>query len=142
MSKFYTLDGGERVWALHDISLHPSSEYYPIRRGEFVVIRGPSGGGKTSLLNVIGTIDTPSEGTLELFADSVDFKASDATLAKLRLEKIGFVFQTFNLLGTLSAFENVMLPMEILGCAPCVARWRVAILGRGVAYYCIAPAVF
>lgn len=74
-----------------------------------------SGGGKTSLLNVIGTIDVPSEGVVELFGEPVDFKAADAALATLRLAKIGFVFQTFNLLGTLSAFENVMLPMEILG---------------------------
>lgn len=115
MSKYYTLDGGERVWALKNIDLHPESEFYPIRRGEFVVIRGPSGGGKTSLLNVIGTIDVPSEGLVELFGDAVDYKVADSALAKLRLSSIGFVFQTFNLLGTLSAFENVMLPMEILG---------------------------
>jgi putative ABC transport system ATP-binding protein len=120
MSKYYTLDGGEKVWALKGIDLHPESEFYPIRAGEFVVIRGPSGGGKTSLLNVIGTIDNPSEGVVELFGRPVDFKAADAELARLRLEKIGFVFQTFNLLGTLSAFENVMLPMQILGCVfPC-----------------------
>ncbi len=78
-------------------------------------IRGPSGGGKTSLLNMIGTIDTPTEGDLLLFGAKVDTTAGDGALASLRLSKIGFVFQTFNLLGTLSAFENVELPMTILG---------------------------
>ena len=82
-------------------------------------IRGPSGGGKTSLLNMIGTIDSPTEGELRLFGSRVENAAADSVLASLRLDKIGFVFQTFNLLGTLSAFENVELPMAILGYA-----WR------------------
>lgn len=113
--KAYELAGGEKVTALHGVSLMPGQEFYPIRRGEFVMIRGKSGGGKTTLLNAIGTIDHPTGGTVELFGDSVDFSASDAVLAHLRLSKIGFCFQSFNLLATMSAFENVELPMSILG---------------------------
>lgn len=119
LTKSYTLVGGEEVPALRDIQLHSAADFAPIRRGEFVMIRGPSGGGKTTLLNIIGTIDTPSRGKLRLFGDMLDFaKTSDATLAELRLRKIGFVFQTFNLLATLSAFENVELPMSILSRLP------------------------
>jgi putative ABC transport system ATP-binding protein len=116
VSKSYKLAGGEEVPALRDLSLHSSTEFPPIRRGEFVLIRGPSGGGKTTLLNIIGTIDVPSKGKLKLFDEVVDFeKTSDAALADLRLRKIGFVFQSFNLLSNLTAFENVELPMAMLG---------------------------
>lgn len=115
VGKAYKLDGGETVRAIEDIFLDDASEFYPIRKGEFVMIRGPSGGGKTTLLNVIGTIDGNTEGELELFGKLVDSSASDSELAALRLAKIGFCFQSFNLLATLSAFENVELPMSILG---------------------------
>jgi putative ABC transport system ATP-binding protein len=123
IEKKYRLPGGEDVLALKDVSLHAGSEFGPVRRGEFVMIRGPSGGGKTSLLNVLGTIDAPSEGRMNLFGSSVDFaKASDSFLANLRLQKIGFVFQSFNLLATMSAFENVCLPLAIANKLPKKAR--------------------
>ena len=86
-----------------------------IRKGEFVMIRGPSGGGKTTLLNIIGTIDLPSDGEVFIFGDAVTSKSTDTYLAGLRLTRIGFVFQTFNLLATMSAFENVELPMTVAG---------------------------
>jgi len=95
--------------------LAPGSPFQPIRRGEFVMLRGPSGGGKTTMLNILGTIDKPTHGTLKLFGTGIDNKSTDSFLANLRLQKIGFVFQTFNLLATMSAFENVELPMTILG---------------------------
>ena len=66
---------------------------FPIMEGEFVVLRGPSGGGKTTLLNIIGCIDNATGGTMELFGQEISPKAPDATLASLRLNKIGFVFQ-------------------------------------------------
>jgi putative ABC transport system ATP-binding protein len=78
------------------------------------MIRGPSGGGKTSLLNVIGTLDGATSGVVKLFGSDIS-GLKDAELSALRLEKIGFVFQSFNLLSTLSAFENVELPMSLLG---------------------------
>lgn len=69
------------------------------------------------MLNIIGTIDRPTSGRVSLFGRDIDYASvSDDELAALRLQRIGFVFQTFNLLSTLSAFENVELPMSILGC--------------------------
>jgi putative ABC transport system ATP-binding protein len=78
------------------------------------MIRGPSGGGKTSLLNLIGTIDLSTSGQLYIMGQRIDGSSSDDFLSKLRLEHIGFVFQTFNLLATMSALENVELPMILL----------------------------
>ena len=108
-------DVGERVEALKSISLDSQSGFYSIREGEFVIIRGPSGGGKTTLLNIIGAIDKASSGSIELFGHTVDASSGDAELSRLRLEQIGFVFQTFNLIATMTAEENVSLPMILLG---------------------------
>lgn len=116
LSKKYKIPGGQDdVTALHDIHLSPDSEFYPIRRGEFVILRGPSGGGKTTLLNILGTIDLATYGRIEILGDVITENSSDEFLSDLRLRKIGFVFQTFNLLATLSAYENVELPMTIQG---------------------------
>lgn len=79
------------------------------------MIRGPSGGGKTTLLNLIGTIDSPSDGELYIMNKKIDGTSKDEDLSQLRLVHIGFVFQTFNLLATMSALENVELPMILLG---------------------------
>jgi putative ABC transport system ATP-binding protein len=78
------------------------------------MIRGPSGGGKTTLLNLIGTIDSSTSGQLFIMGQRIDGNSSDDFLSRLRLEHIGFVFQTFNLLATMSALENVELPMILL----------------------------
>jgi len=116
VKKEYSLQGREDVVvALEDIHVAPGSEFYPIRRGEFIMLRGPSGGGKTTLLNLLGTIDRATSGTVEILGKIVDQTSTDDYLSNLRLEKIGFVFQSFNLLATMSAFENVELPMIILG---------------------------
>jgi putative ABC transport system ATP-binding protein len=116
VSKEYSLEGREdTVKALRRIHVAPGSEFYPIRKGEFIMLRGPSGGGKTTLLNILGTIDKASSGTVEILGQAVDANSTDEYLSKLRLEKIGFVFQSFNLLATLSAYENVELPLSILG---------------------------
>ena len=101
--------------ALRSIQLHDESEFFSIKRGEFVMLRGPSGGGKTTLLNMLGTIDKPSTGAVEILGNEITAESKDSFLAKLRLEKIGFVFQTFNLLSSMSAYENVELPMTLLG---------------------------
>lgn len=115
VNKSYTLVGrDEKVAALSSINLNRESPFAPIKRGEFVMIRGPSGGGKTTLLNLIGGIDCSTEGRIKLLGSEITAQSDDDYLSKLRLEKIGFVFQTFNLLATMSAYENIELPMKIM----------------------------
>ena len=116
MGKEYKIEGREgAVVALRGVDINNSAPLGAIKRGEFVMIRGPSGGGKTSLLNILGTIDVATSGTVQLFGQDIGLEStSDEALAQLRLEKIGFVFQTFNLLATMSAYENVELPMNLL----------------------------
>ena len=79
------------------------------------MIRGPSGGGKTTMLNLVGSIDASTSGELFIMGNRIDQSSSDSLLSSLRLRHIGFVFQTFNLLATMSALENVELPMILLG---------------------------
>jgi putative ABC transport system ATP-binding protein len=84
-----------------------------INKNEFLAIMGPSGSGKSTLLHMIGCLDRPSYG--KIFLNGVDiFKLNDSELARLRGKEIGFVFQTFNLYPTLTALENVELPMMII----------------------------
>ncbi|MBE9529993.1 MAG: ABC transporter ATP-binding protein [Proteobacteria bacterium] len=85
-----------------------------IDKGEFVAIWGPSGSGKTTLLNLIGTIDEASSGRLFIKGEDVK-KLSDDRRTEFRNRSIGFIFQGFNLIPVLSALENVMLPLEIMG---------------------------
>ncbi|MEA4940407.1 MAG: ABC transporter ATP-binding protein [Christensenella sp.] len=95
--------GDETVHALDDASLH-------VRAREFVAICGPSGSGKTTLMNVMGCLDLPDSG--RYFLDSVNIAdCTDKELSLIRSEKIGFVFQQFNLLDSMSALENVELPL-------------------------------
>lgn len=116
VSKQYKLPGrAKTVEALTQIDLNSKCEFEPIREGEFLMVRGASGGGKTTLLNIIGTIDKPTTGELRILGKKINSKSSDSFLSKLRLRHIGFVFQTFNLIATMSAFENVELPMTLLG---------------------------
>jgi putative ABC transport system ATP-binding protein len=103
VSKKFTM-GKREIQALSDLNLQ-------VNKGEFVAIMGPSGSGKTTLLNVLGCLDKPSSGRVIL--DNVDVaKLPEKELCKIRRNKIGFVFQTFNLLPYLNAVENVELPME------------------------------
>ena len=102
VSKVYDM-GAVKVKALDDLSLK-------IGKGEFVAILGPSGSGKSTLMHLIGCLDTPSEGTYRLDDRPVEnLKRND--LAAIRNRRIGFVFQSFNLLGYATALENVELPM-------------------------------
>jgi putative ABC transport system ATP-binding protein len=85
-----------------------------IKRGEYLSIMGPSGSGKTTLFNMIGGIDRPTRG--RVYIDGVDIAKLDAyELAWLRCRKIGYIFQTFNLIPVLTAIENIMLPMIFAG---------------------------
>jgi putative ABC transport system ATP-binding protein len=119
VSKTYLL-GVEGVPALRGVTLN-------IRRGEFIVVLGKSGGGKTSLLNIIGTIDKPTRGDMYICGVRIDNKATDAALADIRLKRLGFVFQTFNLLPGLTALENVELPMILAGWGSSSSRRKRAI---------------
>lgn len=85
-----------------------------VEEGEFISFCGPSGSGKSTLLNLIGCIDTPTSGTVFIMGKDVS-KFSDAALSRLRNTTIGFIFQSFNLLPVLTAFENVEYPLVILG---------------------------
>ncbi len=82
--------------------------------GEFLAIQGPSGSGKSTAMNLVGCLDVPSKG--QIFLDSKDIsRLSESDLAQIRGRKIGFIFQKFNLIETLTALENVMLPMTFQG---------------------------
>jgi putative ABC transport system ATP-binding protein len=106
ISKTY-IRGSEELHILKGISLHVAS-------GDFVAIVGPSGSGKSTLMNMIGLLDAPTSGKYTLDNVSTE-KLSDNQLATLRNQKIGFIFQQFNLLPRLTAIENVELPMIYAG---------------------------
>ncbi len=106
VSKVYRL-GRVDVTALDDVSLE-------VEAGEFVAIAGPSGSGKTTLLNLIGCLDTPTAGEIAIDGEPVG-ALSAGRRADLRARKLGFVFQTFNLIPVLTAWENVEYPLLITG---------------------------
>ena len=119
VSKDYLSDG-QRVPALNNVSLD-------VKRGEFVALVGRSGCGKSTLLNLAGAMDFPTSG--QVLLDGVSTASlKDAGLTQLRREKVGFIFQSFQLLHTLTVFENVELPVLLAGRANAreVARERLA----------------
>jgi putative ABC transport system ATP-binding protein len=85
-----------------------------IRKGDFVAIMGPSGSGKSTLMNIIGCLDRPTAGTIIIDKENISI-VSDNQLAEIRGRKIGFIFQKFNLMPTMTALKNVVLPMVFLG---------------------------
>lgn len=99
--------GTESVEAVSGIDLE-------IKKGEFVVILGPSGGGKSTLLNLIGGIDHPTSGTITINDFALE-KASEESLTRFRRDHIGFVFQFYNLLNSMNAVENVSMPLMAKG---------------------------
>ncbi len=116
VSKVYHLDAVE-VAALNEVSLD-------IEAGRFTVISGPSGSGKTTLLNLIGCIDRPDRGEVIIAGQAVQDMKDDA-LSDFRARHIGFVFQNFNLLPVLSAYENIEYPLLLGKVAPAERRRRV-----------------
>jgi ABC-type lipoprotein export system ATPase subunit len=113
------LIGVEGVPAIRGVDL-------TVKRGEFLVILGKSGGGKSTLLNVMTTIDRPSRGDVWLCGTRVQSSTPDSTLASLRLSMLGFVFQSFNLIASMSAAENVELPMVLAGVGTATSRRKRA----------------
>ena len=99
--------GTEDLTILNDVS-------FDIPDGQFVAVTGASGSGKSTLLGLIAGLDAPSSGQIFIDEDEVTAMAEDG-LAKIRSEKIGFIFQSFHLIPSLTAYENILIPMEILG---------------------------
>lgn len=93
-------------------------------RGEFIAVMGRSGSGKTTLLNVIGALDHPTSGQVYLYGTDIS-RLSDRRLTELRRHRVGFVFQSFALMPTMSAFENVELPLRLIGVGRRERRQRV-----------------
>jgi putative ABC transport system ATP-binding protein len=110
-SPMIRLEGVKKVFLTDEVETHAlSNVHLEISAGEFVAIAGPSGGGKTTLLSILGLLDTPSEGTYTLDNRPVSGLTASQR-AHVRNRQIGFIFQAFNLIGDLTVFENVELPL-------------------------------
>ena len=119
------LEGVKKVFYTEEVETHALSNIHmEIQRGEYVSIAGPSGCGKTTLLSILGLLDTPSAGLYTLDGKPVsDLSASER--ARIRNREIGFIFQAFNLIGDLTVFENVELPLTYRGMPSAERRRRV-----------------
>ncbi len=104
VAKHYHMGDGIIVKAVDGISLS-------INKGEFIAVMGPSGSGKSTCMNLIGSLDVPTKGEVFLDGENISY-LSESDLAELRGNKVGFIFQQFNLIPNLTAKENVMLPMD------------------------------
>ncbi len=118
LTKIYSTDGGVKVKALDGISLE-------IKDGEFIAIVGASGSGKTTLMNIMGCLDIPTEGKYTLDGSDISLLGS-VELSRIRSRKISFVFQGFNLIPSLTAAENVELPLIYRKIEPSVRKKTVA----------------
>ena len=110
--------GQETVWALRGVSLD-------IYEGEYLSIMGPSGSGKSTFFNMIGALDVPTSGTIEFMGEDL-FSLPESKQAWIRCNKLGYVFQTYNLVAVMTAIENVALPMVFTGASRKAARDRAA----------------
>jgi len=105
------LEGIRKVFLTDEVETHALEDvHFEIRKGEYVAISGPSGCGKTTLLSILGLLDTPSGGEYTLAGESVA-RLTAVERARVRNRQIGFIFQAFNLIGDLTVFENVELPL-------------------------------
>lgn len=117
VTRRYTL-GKEVVWALNGISMD-------IYEGEYLSIMGPSGSGKSTFFNMIGALDIPTTGTIEFMGADL-FSLPEEKQAWIRCHKIGYIFQTYNLVMVMTALENVALPMILRGATQAQSRERAA----------------
>ena len=119
------LEGIKKVFYTDEVETHALSEIHlEIKHGEYIAIAGPSGCGKTTLLSILGLLDTPTEGTYTLDNQPVA-RLSASDRARVRNRQIGFIFQAFNLIGDLTVYENVELPLTYRGMASEERRKRV-----------------
>ncbi|HUQ14514.1 MAG TPA: ABC transporter ATP-binding protein [Gemmatimonadales bacterium] len=119
------LEGIKKVFFTDEVETHALSDIHlDIKHGEYVAIAGPSGCGKTTLLSILGLLDTPTDGTYTLDNQPVA-KLSASQRARVRNRQIGFIFQAFNLIGDLTVYENVELPLTYRGMASDDRRKRV-----------------
>lgn len=119
------LDGIAKVFLTDDIQTHALSEVHlQIGRGEYVSIAGPSGCGKTTLLSILGLLDSPTHGQFTLGGEAVA-SLSPVERARVRNRQIGFIFQSFNLIGDLTVYENVELPLTYRGMPAAERKQRV-----------------
>jgi putative ABC transport system ATP-binding protein len=120
-----SLDGVTKAFYTDEVETHAlSGIHLEIRRGEYVAIAGPSGCGKSTLLSILGLLDAPTEGQYTLNSRPVA-KLNLAERARIRNREIGFIFQSFNLIGDLTVFENVELPLTYRGTAAAERKTRV-----------------
>ena len=125
MSKLIELSAIERIFRLGDSEVHALHQLdLAIDAGEYVAVMGPSGSGKSTLLNLLGLLDRPNAGIYRLEGRDVT-TLSPAEQARVRSERIGFVFQSFHLVPRLTAAENIALPMTLAGIAPDERQARV-----------------
>jgi len=109
------LEGVTKVFFTEEVETHAlAGIHLDIRKGEYVCISGPSGCGKSTLLSILGLLDTPTDGNYQLDDNPVE-KLNASERARIRNRQIGFVFQSFNLIGDLTVFENVELPLTYRG---------------------------
>jgi len=115
MSTIIRLDNVCKTYSLGEEKVRAvCNAHFDIKKGEFIAIMGPSGSGKSTLMNLVGALDLPNDG--RIFLEDRDIaRLHESDLAQIRGKKIGFIFQQFNLIGTLTAKENIMLPMMFQG---------------------------
>jgi len=120
------LDGVTKVFVTDEVETHAlAGIHMEVKKGEYVSISGPSGCGKSTLLSILGLLDSPSGGSYQLNGRPVG-ELKPWERARVRNREIGFIFQSFNLIGDLSVFENVELPLTYRGMRPAERRQRVA----------------
>ena len=121
-----SLTGIKKIFYTDDLETHALADvHFEIRKGEYVAISGPSGCGKTTLLSILGLLDSPTSGEYTLAGESVA-RLTPTERARVRNRQIGFIFQAFNLIGDLSVFDNVELPLTYREMAASERKDRVA----------------